>query len=199
MTNNVENKAKPSIIDPIDEPIIAQASETANKTAKKPVSHLATAASPQVDSSKEDGRELDAENNNVARNYIGYGGAVGGGLIGLLVILMIGGDGIIFALIAILFGVFIGMIPAAITGMLAEYYHLERNFEGLIKVSGIGAIVTLFFWIAALYIIKQANFEWTDISSEGVMFALTLGGMSAFLTGLGALPKPCHSPSTNID
>ena len=185
MTDNVDNKANLSIIAPTDESIIVPTDETA----KKPVSHLAMATRSKINSSRVDGRELDSVNNNVMKNYAGYGGAVGGGLIGLLLILITGGDGIIFALIAIFFGLFIGMIPAAITGVLAEYYHLERNFEGLIKVSGIGAIVTLFFWIAALYLIKQASFEWNDINNGAIEFALTLGGLSAFLTGLGALPK----------
>ena len=193
---DVDNRViPPLIVDSIDEPAIAPTDENA----KKSVSHLARSVGAEIDSPEVDGRESDSVNSNVVKNYTGYGGAVGGGIIGLLVLGVAGVSAIVFAVFAVFLGFFIGMIPAAITGMLAEYYQLKSDLEGLIKVSGIGAIVTLLCMVIVMFLLTQENFEWTDISTGAIEFALTLGGVSAFLTGLGALPKPRHLPSVNID
>lgn len=196
MTDNLNNESiNPILIAPIDEPIITPTAELPTS----PVSKSVIAASPQVDSSKLNQLASNHVNNNIIVNYAGYGGAVGGGIIGLPLLGTYGGAGIIFAMIAIFFGFFIGMIPAVFTGIFVNYLNLQRNIKGLLSVTAIGSVITVLFTIIITYLMSEQYFKIPDISDQLFKFALLIGGMSAFFTGIGALPKPNRLMPVKID
>lgn len=117
--------------------------------------------------------------------YLFFGGAVGGGLIGLLLLLLIGKLGaILFIPIGMIWGLGLGLIPATLTGIFAAYFELVREPKDLAVVTIVGAFITVIYTLIAIIIMGE-NMEVIEVS---VMAAL-LGGLSALVTGLLFLPK----------
>lgn len=117
--------------------------------------------------------------------YLFFGGAVGGGLIGLLLLLLTGELGaVLFILIGMILGLGLGLIPAALTGIFAAYFELVREPKDLAVVTIVGAFITVIYTLIAIVIMGE-NMEVIGVS---VMAAL-LGGVSALVTGLLFLPK----------
>ncbi len=132
--------------------------------------------------------------------YSCFGGAIGGGVIGLIlaVLLVLGmvlkhnfSQEIVFTLVLSLllipvyafFGFMIGLIPATFTGWIAARLKLYRNYEGLLQSTVIGAISTV---ICALLLLI---FNDITFSFAACIFAIVVGGISGYLTGLSGLPN----------
>ena len=136
--------------------------------------------------------------------YLCFGGAIGGGVIGLvlsmLLILATVLEGhslqkiiftLVLALLAILsfafWGLIIGFIPATLTGCLVARLKLYRNDKGLLQSAIIGVISTV---ICALLFTVFSNTTFSFSFFIFVVFAAFLGGVSAYVVGLFVLPKP---------
>ncbi|WP_333614631.1 hypothetical protein [Psychrobacter sp.] len=132
--------------------------------------------------------------------YLFFGGAIGGGLIGLIIaiFLVLGAvlqnavlqnivRSIVLALLTIpsfaFFGFIVGLIPATLTGCLVAYFELYRNHKGLSQSAIIGAISTV---ICTLMLIVFSDF---NFSLAACIFATLIGSASGYLTGLFTLPK----------
>ena len=147
---------------------------------------------------------------NVITAYLFFGGAIGGGVIGLVVaVFMILEDvlqsglsqgvvgSLVLALLAIptfaFFGSLIGFIPATLTGCLVASLKLYRDLKGLSQSTIIGTISTI---ICALLLTFFSNFTF---SLAVFIFATVIGSISGYLTGLFFLPKSCKSRFDNGD
>ena len=141
---------------------------------------------------------------NVITAYLCFGGAMGGGLIGLILAMLLILEAvlenyflqkIIFTLVLALLtipscaflGLIIGLIPATLTGFLVARLKLYRNDRGLSQSAIIGSLSTIIYAFLPI--------AFTDITfSFGffifIVFAAFIGGVSGYLTGLSVLPKP---------
>lgn len=145
---------------------------------------------------------------NVITVYLFFGGAIGGGVIGLVIavfmvleaVLQSGGSqsivgSLALALLAIptfaFFGSLIGLIPATLTGCLVASLKLYRDLKGLSQSTIIGTISTI---ICALLLTFVSNFTF---SFAVFIFAIVIGSISGYLTGLCFLPKSCKSRFDN--
>ena len=132
--------------------------------------------------------------------YLFFGGAVGGGLIGLVIAMFIVLQAvlqnavlqnivrsIVIAVLAIpgfaFFGFIVGLIPATLTGCLVAYFELYRNHKGLSQSAIIGAISTVICTLM-LIVFSDINFSLT-----ACIFATLIGSASGYLTGLFTLPR----------
>lgn len=138
---------------------------------------------------------------SVIAAYLFFGGAIGGGLIGLIVA-MLGVleavlqnavlqnimRSIVIAVLAIpgfaFFGFIVGLIPATLTGCLVAHFKLYRNHKGLSHSAIISAISTAI--CALLFIV----FSDINFSIAVCIFSVLIGSASGYLTGLFTLPRP---------
>lgn len=123
-------------------------------------------------------------NRQVIRRFMGLGGIIGGGLVGLLgFVIFFEIQALLFIPLAMFVGFFVGFIPATVTGVIIAQLGLYRNTVGLIQASSIGAIVTSGLVLFGVLWVKE-NFD-----TPLLLSAALLGGLSALITGLIVLPK----------
>ena len=120
----------------------------------------------------------------VVRRFMGLGGIIGGGLLGLLgFVIFFEIQVLLFIPVTMFVGFFVGLIPATVTGVIIVKLGLYRNTIGLVQASSIGAIVTSGLVLLGMLWFKE-RFDVPLLLS-----AALLGGLSALLTSLVALPK----------
>lgn len=141
---------------------------------------------------------------NVIIAYLCFGGATGGGIIGLIISIFLVLETVlsdnflqkiiftlVLALLAIpgfaFWGLIIGFIPATLTGCLIARLKLYRNDKGLLQSAIIGVISTV---ICALLFTVFSDTTFSFKFFIFVVFAAFLGAVSAYVVGLFALPKP---------
>ena len=149
-------------------------------------SEKSTAISLEPSPATDDGEQNKYPTSRVIALYLFFGGPIGGGLIGLLLLLITGEFGaVLFIPVGMVLGLGLGLIPATLTGIFAAYFELVREPKDLVVVTIVGAFITVIYALIALVTMSE-NIEVIGVS---VMAAL-LGGLSALITGLLFLPKP---------
>lgn len=146
----------------------------------------------------------------VITTYLFFGGAIGGGVIGLILSMLLvletiveGGfpQKIVFNLVLVLFtipgfaflGFFVGLVPATLTGVLVARSKLYRNDSGLSQSVIIGALSTsMYAFLPIVFGVSIFSFKFFIFMA----FAAFIGAVSSYLTGLSALPK-CSLDSSN--
>lgn len=121
--------------------------------------------------------------------YALFGGIIGGALVGLVVaVLTAWFDFFTILFTAMAYGFLIGLLPALITGSTLAYGQFYRHKKSLLVAFAIGFLVTMLSAIIFLFFVDALTEQATLSLSLSLLIAL-VGGISAVLTGLFALPK----------